>query len=229
MARAAAQPKYAPRRPTRALACPFCVSRRRASDGLSPQRAEGPREKVALCAKNGCEAQAKATQRTTRARRRYPALQQAVSGSRSAHRRRKKRSKNGEAIKSAPANQERAKKLGRNSIEKPPTKKTSLCSKGDFVHSLSLIPLPPACAPTASSETRSASAADARFTPRDRAGCGVTLGAVDIHRVQSTRRRRSSDGAGLKPRHGWSAGDACPKYATFSSKKKEGFGLTSNT
>jgi hypothetical protein len=130
VARAAAQPKYAPRRSR----VPFASAGRRASDGLSPLRAEGPREKVALCAKNCCKAQAKATQRTTRARRGYPALQQVVSGSYSAHRRRsvtrplrerkqqctrntgKKRSKNGEAIKSSPTNnQERAKKLGMNS------------------------------------------------------------------------------------------------------------------
>ena len=132
MARAAAQPKYAPRRPALSRV-PFSSAGRRASDGLSPLRAEGPREKVALCAKNGCKAQAKATQRTTWARQGYAALQQAISGSCSAHRRRsvtgplrerkqqctrnteKAVVKKRRGDQAPPANQERAKKLGMNS------------------------------------------------------------------------------------------------------------------
>jgi hypothetical protein len=132
VARAAAQPKYAPPRETRSRV-PFSSAGRRASDGLSPLRAEGPREKVALCAKNGCKAQAKATQRTTWARQGYAALQQAVSGSCSAHRRRsvtgplrerkqqctrnteKAVVKKRRGDQAPPANQERAKKLGMNS------------------------------------------------------------------------------------------------------------------
>ena len=131
MARAAAQPKYAPRRPALSRV-PFSSAGRRASDGLSPLRAEGPREKVALCAKNGCKAQAKATQRTTWARQGYAALQQAISGSCSAHRRRsvtgplrerkhhctrnteKAVVKKRRGDQAPPANQERAKKLGMN-------------------------------------------------------------------------------------------------------------------
>jgi len=134
VARAAAQPKYAPPRATRTR-IPFSSAGRRASDGLSPLRAEGPREKVALCAKNGCKAQAKATQRTTWARQGYAALQQAVSGSCSAHRRRsvtgplrerkqqctrnteKAVVKKRRGDQAPPANQERAKKLGMNSSE----------------------------------------------------------------------------------------------------------------
>ena len=135
MARAAAQPKYAPPRATRTRV-PFSSAGRRASDGLSPLRAEGPREKVALCAKNGCKAQAKATQRTTWARQGYAALQQAVSGSCSAHRRRsvtgplrerkqqctrnteKAVVKKRRGDQAPPANQERAKKLGMNTIKR---------------------------------------------------------------------------------------------------------------
>ena len=134
MARAAAQPKYAPRRPALSRV-PFSSAGRRASDGLSPLRAEGPREKVALCAKNGCKAQAKAAQRTTWARQGYAALQQAVSGSCSAHRRRsvtgplrerkqqctrnteKAVVKKRRGDQAPPANQERAKKLGMNTGE----------------------------------------------------------------------------------------------------------------